>query len=291
MAENLDPGGDSRASVVTNVFVTTKNVFVTTKNAFVTTKNAFRNKDMTKYILDMVWAQRDVETLWAMRSVNTYSYRACWQNRNQYFRNYWMLVRQMKTSSLYMGIVADSIVDLFLEDLQLAPHPPDVHLLVEDDRFNRINSRETLTWPVCLDEIVPDNLPNGNGMTYRINREGVLRSTVQSITDWMKNNLYIDLDAWYAGINFTDAFDKDLNIWGRIDEELDDFFEHLVNSRNIVAPDVWKAEYERYSLNPLNPGSANITNLLNKIRHIHNFLDTLQTAQAYFYSGRGYSYV
>lgn len=231
------------------------------------------SKDMLYYLFDWVHDQHDAETMWSFSQVCSRWRFLIMDKNTKYFTNYWTVANQVVSSRARSQELQDSILDLLLTRLEIAPFRNDIMGLVRESELLRVSSLEDLNMPLCLDELVPDDTPGGNGQIYVCNSEAVMRRTIESILEWMRDYLHVDLFPKLGDIDIRADFHVDIHIWDPIETGLDVFYYSMIN---LADADVksWQEEYERYT-NDTAQGSHKVTNVLNKIKIIHSFLDIL----------------
>jgi hypothetical protein len=231
--------------------------------------NPFCDHDMIEFMAMISFGMRNVNTLRVLRLINRKTYRHCESRRKMYYFNHWTLVHYLKapTHIETRRFLMDTILNLLLGELEIVPNIGDVVRMVEDPRFNRINSRELMSWPICLDELIPDCTPGGNYTKYVVS-DSRHAAAIISITKWITNVLHFDVSGRLYGIAPT----SDL-----LEDFVDEFYDLLVATEiPDPEPDYYKL-YHNYdiSMSASYDQDTNITLLINKIKYIYIFISDL----------------
>ncbi len=225
-------------------------------------KNIFYNRDILQYIMTIAYNDRDIETMISLKYVNSKTwnlsrilpiYHCLWIRLGLIYRN-----RSLRSD------IMNNILDLLLRDIKITPYPHDIRRMVDDPRFNRISSREILTWPGCLDEIIPDPTPGGNNLRYYIGPDKI-DELFHLVSHFLCDNF------WVTKTPMTTV----LNTAILLDDMCDQIYENMILREDDT---IWWAYYSKYhlydtDLDDLITAETNFTLLLNKIKLIYNYME------------------
>lgn len=223
----------------------------------------------TLYIMfDMLLAEQDIRSLYCCSMINHRWRDLIMVHSEKYFNNYYNVATIALYNQEKCVILQESILDLLLVKLGIAPNKRDISNMVSEANLFRISSLEDINMPLCLDELIPDE---HNGQTYVCRNETVMRTTINEILVWLRDYLFIDLFPTLGKLEMKPDFHVDVHIWAPIEDALDDFYYYFLEISDSDV-DKWSDEYERYT-NDDALGSHKITHILNKIKIIYTILD------------------
>lgn len=225
-------------------------------------------RDTLYFIFDIFLEERDIRTIHVCCMINKRWRDLIMAKSEKYFNNYW----NVATLAVYVPkkciILQDSILDLLLVKLGIAPHKRDISNMIAEAGLFRISSLEDLTMSLCLDELIPDGTVGGNGQIYVCDTKKTINTTINSILIWLHDYLYVNL---FPKLELMDELSANIHIWTHIEDAIDNFYYYFIELAD-TDHDKWKVEYGRYTTKTNNYteiDSYQVTNILNKIKILY----------------------